>query len=146
MKTDLFTLKGILPPGRVDIYKHGVVTLTEIGDDKAMQLFKEGNCPYLEPTEKGLKILYPDQKPIEAEKIEVQEEEVIADEVIEVPENIIVQTKDEALALLRKTDDISTLDYSDQMVPMIKFLEIKTDNRKAETFVKALTQFKTSAI
>ena len=141
MKTKLFILKGINPPGRVDIFKHGQVVLTEIDDEKALQLYREGNCPYLEPTEEGLKILHPEKEVIAANEIatSTQAEESLAD-----LKNSIIKNKKQSLQLLAQTDDISKLDYSDQMIPMIKFLEIKTDNKEKDTYVNALIDFKAS--
>jgi len=42
-----FRLKGIKAPGIVNLFGHGRVNLSEISDEKAEQLVKEG-CPYLE--------------------------------------------------------------------------------------------------
>jgi len=71
MKTKLFRLKGIKEPGRVDVYKHGLVVLSEVDDKKAMQLYKEG-VPYLEPTSEGRKKLFPGEKPIDISKIDLK--------------------------------------------------------------------------
>jgi len=68
MKTKLFKLKGIKSPGRVDVYRHGLIILSEIDDSKAMQLYREGIL-YLEPTPEGRKKLFPGEKPIETSKI-----------------------------------------------------------------------------
>jgi len=65
---ELFRLTGIQWPGRVDLYKRGVVKLAELSDEEAMALYKEG-IPYLEPTPQGRKILFPDEKPIEVKLI-----------------------------------------------------------------------------
>lgn len=142
MKTDLFILKGINVPGRVDIFKHGLVTLTEIGDEKALQIYREGNCPYLHPTEKGLAILYPDQKIIEATVVvdETPKADTIA--VKDLVEKLIVSTKEEAEKLLEETTDVSALDYSDQMLPMVKFLELKPISRSKPNVIEALKEAK----
>jgi len=43
-----FRLKGIVPPGRVNLPKVGTVELASLSDEQAEKLWREG-CPYLEP-------------------------------------------------------------------------------------------------
>ena len=43
-----FRLKGIVPPGRVNLPKVGTVELAFLSDEQAEKLWHEG-CPYLEP-------------------------------------------------------------------------------------------------
>lgn len=59
-----FRLKGIAAPGIVDMYKHGRVVLSEISDEKAEELIKDG-CPYLEPVPDAP----PPKRPIEADRL-----------------------------------------------------------------------------
>lgn len=63
-----FKLKGIQPPGRVDIKGRGEVALENISDDLAKQLFDEG-IPFLELTDVGRKKYFPNEKPIEVKKV-----------------------------------------------------------------------------
>ena len=63
-----FRLKGIAYPGRVDIYKRGIVVLGDISDELAEILFKEG-CPFLEPTPEGRTVLFPGEEPIKVKPI-----------------------------------------------------------------------------
>lgn len=63
-----FKLKGIQPPGRVDLKGHGEVALANISDELAEKLWKEG-LPYLELTDAGRKKFYPDEKPIQVKKV-----------------------------------------------------------------------------
>jgi hypothetical protein len=64
VKSDLFILVGIQSPGRVNLFHFGTVNLSELDDDTLLRIFRSGRCPYLKPTEAGLKVLYPEQKPI----------------------------------------------------------------------------------
>lgn len=66
----LFKLKGLQSPGRVNLLKIGTVELENISDAMAEQLYKDG-CRYLEPTPEGRKHLFPNEKPILVEKLEV---------------------------------------------------------------------------
>lgn len=63
-----FRLKGITYPGRVDIYRRGIIVLGDISDELAEVLWKEG-CPYLEPTPEGRIVLYPGEEPIRVKSI-----------------------------------------------------------------------------
>jgi len=47
-----------------------------------------------------------------------------------------------AMALLAETEKLESLDYTNQIKPMIKVLKIKTKNRKKATLIKALEDFK----
>ena len=47
-----FRLKGIVPPGRVNLPKVGTVELASLSDEQAEKLWKAG-CPYLEPVPAG---------------------------------------------------------------------------------------------
>ena len=143
MKTKLFVLKGIKEPGRVDLFKRGQVALSEIDDETALAIYKEGSCSYLVPTEAGLKILNPGQKTIKAENIDTSTS-VAEIETKKLDENLIITNKEDALQLLTEVGDVSKLDYSDQIRPMIKFLEIETEDLKAITCIKALEDFKTN--
>jgi len=42
-----YTLKGIDPPGTVDLYKVGKVNLEDLPEEKLDELYQQGN-PYLE--------------------------------------------------------------------------------------------------
>jgi hypothetical protein len=58
-----FRLKGIQSPGRVDIYKRGIVILENLSDTEAQKIYEEG-CPYLEPVPGST-----GEKPIAVKKI-----------------------------------------------------------------------------
>ena len=45
---DKYRLKGIRPPGRVNLPKLGTIRLSDISDELAEELYSNG-CPYLEP-------------------------------------------------------------------------------------------------
>ena len=58
-----FKLKGIKPPGTIDLPERGTFDLEKIDDKLAEILYKEG-LPFLEPTPEYRQMLYPDQKMI----------------------------------------------------------------------------------
>jgi hypothetical protein len=63
----LFERYGLNAPGRVNILLDGrfqTVAIDDLTDDKLQQLY-ENKCPYVQPTEEGRKILFPDEKKIE---------------------------------------------------------------------------------
>lgn len=73
--TRLFELNGIKAPGKVDLYKIGVINLVDLSDDQAIEIYKQG-CPFLRPTAEGMKVLYPDQNPIEVKTFQTEKKPV----------------------------------------------------------------------
>jgi len=67
---ELFELKGIKSPGKVDLYKHGQVELETITDEFAEQLWKDG-CPFLGLTEKGMQKFFPERTSIDVTPIKI---------------------------------------------------------------------------
>lgn len=64
MKSELFKLHGIESPGRIEVFGHGTICLAEAQDEVLIELYKKGS-KFIQPTEKGLKELFPDRKIIE---------------------------------------------------------------------------------
>jgi len=75
---ELFRLIGIHSPGRVNVMKYGTIELENISDTIAVDLWRKG-CPYLEPTDEGRKIFFPNEVKIDIDPIEVAPE--LVDEV-----------------------------------------------------------------
>lgn len=65
MKSNLFYLRGIVEPGRVNLFQIGTVNLSDLGDDQLMEIYKKGNCPFIELTPEGFKKLHPEMSTIE---------------------------------------------------------------------------------
>jgi len=65
---ELFRLVGLTHPGRVNVLKYGTIELANISDTVAIDLWRNG-CPYLEPTDEGRKIFFPDEVKIDVEEI-----------------------------------------------------------------------------
>jgi hypothetical protein len=58
-----FQLVGIESPGRVDIFKMGVVELENLPENLQEKLYKDG-CPYLQPTPEETLAMNPGAKKI----------------------------------------------------------------------------------
>lgn len=67
---ELFQLKGIKSPGKVDVYKHGQVELENISDEFAEELWRAG-CPFLGLTEKGIQKFFPERTAINVAPIKI---------------------------------------------------------------------------
>lgn len=65
---ELFRLTGLQHPGRVNVLKYGTIELANISDKVAIDLWRNG-CPYLELTDEGRKIFYPNEVKIDVEEI-----------------------------------------------------------------------------
>ncbi|HNW54379.1 MAG TPA: hypothetical protein PKN21_08935 [Bacteroidales bacterium] len=65
---ELFRLVGLHHPGRVNVLKYGTIELANVSDQVAVDLWRNG-CPYLEPTEEGRKIFFPNEVKIDVEEI-----------------------------------------------------------------------------
>ncbi len=70
-KERLFRRHGLNPPGKINTWLDGhfqTVRLDDLPDDKLKQLY-ENKCPYVQPTQAGRKVLFPDEKSIEVTTI-----------------------------------------------------------------------------
>lgn len=66
-KRKYFNIRGINPPGRVNLRSRGEVRLHNLSDDELYEIYKEGSdkCPFVSLTPEGYKHYYPSQKTIQ---------------------------------------------------------------------------------
>jgi len=120
-----------------------------IGKRHNSAYFKDGNSVDFSPTDKNKEVEIPKTDAMRLvndfperweliSKIEKPIIPVIVAKVMEYDPLTIAS----AMSLLAETENLESLDYKDQIKPMIKTLKIKTKNRRKATLIQALKDFK----
>jgi len=104
---------NLVPPGRVDYYKRGIIRLHEAPDSLLLTLYKEGESPFIQLTPEGRKKYFSDEHKIEVENIELN-----------------ANFKDIVISELKKPD----------LLKWKKHFNLETENDNVSTLKKALIE------